>query len=113
MSFSISLSNEYSGLVSFRVDWFDFHAVQGTLKSLLQHHSLKVSILWHSAFFTALTSLHDYWLLALTLVSNPAMAVPGLGLLHGALRGSAWQEGFGWLLFWLNLGALEEGLISS
>ena len=50
-SFSISLSNEYSGLISFRVDWFDLLAVQGTLKSLLQHHSLKASILWHSAFF--------------------------------------------------------------
>ena len=50
-SFSISLSNEYSGLVSFRMDWFDLHAVQGTLKSLLQHHSSKASILWRSAFF--------------------------------------------------------------
>ena len=44
-SFSISLSNEYSGLISFRIDWFDLLAVQGTLKSLLQHHSLKASIL--------------------------------------------------------------------
>ena len=50
-SFSISPSNEYSGLISFRIDWFDLLAVQGTLKSLLQHHSSKVSILWHSAFF--------------------------------------------------------------
>ena len=50
-SFSISLSNEYSGLISFRTDWFDLLAVQGTLKSLLQHHSLKASILQHSAFF--------------------------------------------------------------
>ena len=50
-SFSISLSNEYSGLISFRIDWFDFLAVQGTLKSLLQHHSSKASILHHSAFF--------------------------------------------------------------
>ena len=49
-SFSISPSNEYSGLISFRIDWFDL-AVQGTLKSLLQHHSLKASVLWHSAFF--------------------------------------------------------------
>ena len=45
-SFSISLSNEYSGLISFRIDWFDLLAVQGTLKSLLQHHSSKASILW-------------------------------------------------------------------
>ena len=50
-SFSISLSNEYSGLVSFRMDWFDFLAVQGILKSLLQHHSLKASILQCSTFF--------------------------------------------------------------
>ena len=51
-SFSIiSLSSEYSGLISFRIDWFDLLAVQGTLKSLLQHHSSKASILWHSAFF--------------------------------------------------------------
>ena len=50
-SFSISPSNEYSGLISFRMDWLDFLAVQGTLKSLLQHHSSKASILWHSAFF--------------------------------------------------------------
>ena len=50
-SFSISPSNKYSGLISFRIDWFDLLAVQGTLRSLLQHHSLKESILWHSAFF--------------------------------------------------------------
>ena len=50
-SFSISLSNEYSGLISFGIDWFYLLAVQGTLKSLLQHHSWKASILWHSAFF--------------------------------------------------------------
>ena len=50
-SFSISASNEYSGLISFRMDWLELLAVQGTLKSLLQHHSSKASILWHSAFF--------------------------------------------------------------
>ena len=50
-SFSISPSNEYSGLISFRIDWLDLLAVQGTLKSLLQHHSWKASILRHSAFF--------------------------------------------------------------
>ena len=50
-SFSISPSNEYSGLISFRIDWFDLLAVQGTLKSLLQHHSSKASILQLSAFF--------------------------------------------------------------
>ena len=51
LSFSISLSNDYSGLTSFRMDWLDLLAVQGTLKSLLQHHSSKASILWCSAFF--------------------------------------------------------------
>ena len=51
-SVSISPSNKYSGLILFRIDWLDLHAVQGTLKSLLQHHSSKASILWHSAFFT-------------------------------------------------------------
>ena len=50
-SFSISPSNEYSGLISFRIDWFELLAGQGTLKSLLQHHNLKASILQHSAFF--------------------------------------------------------------
>ena len=50
-SFSISLSNEYSGLISFRMDWLDLHVVQGTLKRLLQHHSSKASVIQHSAFF--------------------------------------------------------------
>ena len=58
-SFSISPSNEYSGLVSFRMDWLDLLAVQGTLNSLFQHHSSKASILWHSAFFTVQLS-HPY-----------------------------------------------------
>ena len=58
-SFSISLSNEHPGLISFRTDWLDLLAVQGTLKSLLQHHSSKTSILRHSAFFTVQLS-HPY-----------------------------------------------------
>ena len=58
-SFSISPSNEYLGLISFRIDWLHLHAVQGTLKSLLQHHSLKASILWHSALFMVQLS-HPY-----------------------------------------------------
>ena len=58
-SFSISPSNEYSGLISFRIDWLDLLAVQGTLKSLLQHHSSKTSILWCSAFFIVQLS-HPY-----------------------------------------------------
>ena len=58
-SFSISPSNEYSGLTSFKIDWLDLLAVQGTLKSLLQHHSLKASILQHSTFFIVQLS-HPY-----------------------------------------------------
>ena len=58
-SFSISPSNEYSGLISFRMDWLDLLAVQGTLKSLLQHYSSKASILWQSAFFLVQLS-HPY-----------------------------------------------------
>ena len=58
-SFNISPSNEHLGLFSFRMDWLDLLAVQGTLKSLLQHHSSKASILWHSAFFIVQLS-HPY-----------------------------------------------------
>ena len=58
-SFSISPSNEHPGLVSFRMDWMDIPAVQGTLKSLLQHHSSKASVLWRSSFFTVQLS-HPY-----------------------------------------------------
>ena len=58
-SFSISPSNEYSGLISFRIDWFDLLAVQGTLKSVLQHHNSKAWILRHSAFFIVQLS-HPY-----------------------------------------------------
>ena len=62
-SFSISPSNENPGLISFRMDWFDLLAVQGTLKSLLQHHSSKASIFRCSAFFTVQLSqsIHDHW----------------------------------------------------
>ena len=69
-SFSITPSKEIPGLISFRMDWLDLLAVQGTFKSLLQHHSSKTSILQHSAFFLSffsflysptLTSIHDYW----------------------------------------------------
>ena len=59
-SFSTSPSNEYSGLISFRIDWFDLLAVTGTLKSLLQHHSSKASILQHSTFFMVEFKMEDY-----------------------------------------------------
>ena len=65
-SFSISPSNEYSGLISFRIDWFDLLTVQGTLKSLLQYHSSKASVLWHSAFFMAQLS-HLYMITGKTI----------------------------------------------
>ena len=58
-SFIISPSNEYSGLIAFRIDWLDLLGIQGTLKSLLQHHISKASILWHSAFFIVQLS-HPY-----------------------------------------------------
>ena len=66
-SFSISSSNEYSGLISFRMDWLGLLAVQGTLKSLLQHHSSKASILWLSAFFIV-QLLHPYMSTGKTIV---------------------------------------------
>ena len=65
-SFSISPSNDYSGLISFRIDWFDLFAVQGILKSLLQHHSSKASTLRHSAFFTVQLS-HPYMTIGKTI----------------------------------------------
>ena len=65
-SFSISLSNEYSGLISSRIDWLDFLAIQGTLKGLLQHHSSKASILWNSAFFIVQLS-HPYMTIGKTI----------------------------------------------
>ena len=72
-SFSMIRSKEHPGLISFRMDWLDLLAVQGTLKSLLQHHSSKASILWHSAFFTVQLS-HPYMTtrktIALTLLSK-------------------------------------------
>ena len=76
-SFSISPSDEYSELISFRTDRFDLLAVQGTLKSLLQHHRSKTSILWHSAFFTYI--LISWW---------------------GPLRKKLWvKEGYTWTLY--------------
>ena len=80
-SFNISPSNEYSVLISFRMDWFDVLAVQGTLKSLLQHHKSKASTLWHSAFFMVQLS-HSYMksqdvcMHAKSLQSYPALCGP-------------------------------------
>ena len=60
-SLSISPSSEYPGMVCFRVAWFDLLVVQGTLKNLLQHHNLKISILWQLAFFLVQYPVHDHW----------------------------------------------------
>ena len=65
-SFSISPSNECSGLISFKIDWFDLLAIRGTLKNLLQHHNLKASILWWSAFFMVQLS-HPYMTIGKTI----------------------------------------------
>ena len=76
-SFSIGPSNEYSGLTSFRMDWLDLLAVQGTLKSLLQHHGSKASILWHSTFF-------------IVQLSHPYMKVKVESLSHVRLFATLW-----------------------
>ena len=80
-SFSISPSNEYSGLISYRIDWFDFPAVQETLKSLLQHQSSKASILWHSAFFMSqISHPHITWAFNNLMPTESAKV---LGLIRG------------------------------
>ena len=68
-SFSISPSNEILGLISFRIDWFDLHAIKETLKSLLWHHSLEASVFWCSAFFMVLLS-HPYMTTGKTIALN-------------------------------------------
>ena len=81
-SFSISPSNEHPGLISFRMDWLDLLAVQGTLKSLLQNHSWKASILWHSAFFTVQLS-HPYMTTGKTIaLTRRTFVGKGLRLLY-------------------------------
>ena len=82
-SFTISPSNEYPGLISFRMDWLDLLAVQGTLKSVLQHHSSKASILWCSAFFIVQVS-HPYMTTGKT-IALTRQAFPSLSLLFNML----------------------------
>ena len=85
LSFSISSSNGYSGLISFRIDWFDLFAVQGTLKSLLQHHSSKGSILQHSAFFIVQIS-HPYMTTGKTIaLTRRTFVGKGMSLLFNML----------------------------
>ena len=84
-SFSISPSNEYSGLISFRKDWLDLLAVQGTLKSLLQHHSSKASIIQHSAFFIVQIS-HPYMTTGKTIaLTRQTFVGKGMSLLFNML----------------------------
>ena len=90
-NFSISPSNEYSGLISFRIDLFDLLTVQGTLKSLLQHHSSKVPILQHSAFFMVQLShpIHDDLVNRIKMITATIMAMLPLLVLWGGNR--AWN----------------------
>ena len=84
-SFSISLSNEYSGLISFRIYWFDLFAVQGTLKSFLQHHSSKASLLQCSAFFTVQLS-HPYMTIGKTIaLTRPTLVGKVMSLIFNML----------------------------
>ena len=83
-SFNISPSNEYSGLISFRIDWLDLLEVQGTLKSLLQHHNSKASILKHSAFFTSSFNVHPITQSCPTLW--PPWTSPPGSFVHGILQ---------------------------
>ena len=98
-SFSISLSNEHPGLISFRIDWLDLLAVQGTLKSLLQHHSSKATILWCSAFFTVQLS-HPYMTTGKTIpLTRWTLAGKVISLLFNMLSRLVWRRsalGFLW-----------------
>ena len=82
--FNISPSNEYSGLISFRIDWFDLLAVQGTLKSFLQHHSSKASVLWRSALFIVQLS-HPYMTTGKTIVLTSWIVGEVMSLLFNML----------------------------
>ena len=89
-SFSISPSTEYSGLISFRIDWFDLLVVQGVLKNLLQCHSLKASILWHSAFFILQLS-HPYMTTGKTIALTIQTFIGKvMSLLFNMLSSSSW-----------------------
>ena len=91
-SFSLSPSNEYSGLISFRMDWLDLLAVQGTLKSFLQHHSSKASILWRSAFFIVQLS-HPYMTTGKTIVlTRQTFVSKVMSLLFNMLSGFSSKE---------------------
>ena len=89
-SFNISPSNEHPGLISFRMDWLDILAVQGTLKSLLQHHSSKASILRHAAFFTVQLS-HPYMTTGKTIaLTRRTFVGKVMSLYHGTQQSHSW-----------------------
>ena len=91
-SFSISPSSEYSGLNSFRMDWFDLLVVQGTFKSLLQHHSSKASVLWRSAFFMVQPS-HPYMTTGKAIaLTRRSFVSKGMSLLLNMLRLISFQS---------------------
>ena len=111
-SFSISPSNEYSGLISFRMDWSDLLAVQGTLKSILQHHSSKASILQHSAFFIVQLS-HPYMATGKTIALTRGTFVGKVmsllfNMLSRLVNGTPLQY-FAWKIPWMEeLGGLQS-----
>ena len=97
-SFSISPSNEYSGLISFRIDWLDLLAVQGTLESLLQHHSLKASFLQHSAYFMVNSHICTWLLKKIIVLTRWTFVVNVISLLFNVLSTSQSGLGQNWLL---------------
>ena len=107
-SFRISPSDEHSGSISFRIDWLDLLAVQGTLKSLRQHHSSKASILWHSVFFIVQLS-HPYMTTGKTIaLTRWTFISTVISLLFNRQDPSAMQETWVWSLGWEDL--MEEGM---
>ena len=103
-SFSISPYNEYSGLISFRMDWLDLLTVQGTLKSLHQYHSSKASILWHSAFFIVQLS-HPYMTTGKTIALTRQTFVKIMSLLFNMLSRLVISISHNYLLYtWLQMG---------
>ena len=101
-SFSISLCNEYSGLTSFRIDWFDLLAVQGTLKSLLQHHNLKASILQHTDFFKVPQTHPFVDLIFPSFISNSFLHIPS-----PVKMGNVWPQ------VWYSIGSIQGPLLSA
>ena len=94
-SFSISPFNECSGLISFRIDWFDLLAVQGTLKSLIQHHSWKASVFWYSVFFMVQLP-HPYMSIGKTIALTVWTFVSKVMSLQVLASGKSWIQNSAW-----------------